>query len=216
MIRNSRSDPKLRALCFHVCVDTDCAESRVFPGTYNDIGAESRSLPSPCRHGLNASWCTTLCGSRELSLRHFHDRKRRAAAEDNVMTRIPPATKLPTQTNTRKGRFGPQPAAAAAANLPSASSPLADRPPPHSLLRKQRPAPGSACPSFPTQMATREQETRCVSTPRRAKTVLLRDALSFGSRHHLQRRTRQTHRENPATSAPFSILGILGVKRGAR
>jgi len=51
---NACSDPKLRALCFHVCVKTDGAESRVLPRTYNDIGAESRSCPSPCRLGL--SW----------------------------------------------------------------------------------------------------------------------------------------------------------------
>ena len=50
--RNACSDPKLRALCFHVCVKTDGAESRVLPRTYNDIGAESRLRPSPGRHGL--------------------------------------------------------------------------------------------------------------------------------------------------------------------
>jgi len=105
MIRNACSDPNLRALCFHVCVKTDGAESRVLPRTYNDIGAESRSRPSPCRHGLNASSGTTLCGARELSLRHVHDRKGRAAAEDIVMTRIPRATTLPTQTKPRKSGF---------------------------------------------------------------------------------------------------------------
>jgi len=31
--RNACSDPKLRALCFHVCVQTDGAESRVLPRT---------------------------------------------------------------------------------------------------------------------------------------------------------------------------------------
>jgi len=41
--RNACSDLKMRALCFHVCVKTDSAESRVLPRTYIDIGAESRS-----------------------------------------------------------------------------------------------------------------------------------------------------------------------------
>jgi len=50
--RNACSDTKLRALCFHVCVKTNGAESRVLPRTDNDIGAESRSRPSPCRHIL--------------------------------------------------------------------------------------------------------------------------------------------------------------------
>jgi len=57
--RISCSDPNLRALCFHVCVKTDGAESRVLPRTYNDIGAESSSRPSPCRHGLR--WAFSEC-----------------------------------------------------------------------------------------------------------------------------------------------------------
>ena len=50
--RSACSDYELRALCFHVRVKTDAAESGVLPRTYNDIGAESRSRPSPWRHGL--------------------------------------------------------------------------------------------------------------------------------------------------------------------
>ena len=50
--RNACYDPKLRGLCFHVCVKTDGAGSRELPRTYNDSCAESRSRPWPCRHGL--------------------------------------------------------------------------------------------------------------------------------------------------------------------
>ena len=51
--RSACSYYKLRALCFHVRVKTYAAESGVLPRTYNDIGAEPRSRPSPCRHGLS-------------------------------------------------------------------------------------------------------------------------------------------------------------------
>jgi len=71
--RNACSDPYLRALCFYVCVKTDRAESRVFPRTYNDIGAESRSRPSPCSHGLIQSFSiavTSFPRHGALSLSH--------------------------------------------------------------------------------------------------------------------------------------------------
>jgi len=110
----------------------------------------------------------------------------------------PPATKIPTRS--RGSAVISSTSRRCCANP---SPPLADRPPPHSLLR--RPVPGSASPSPPLRyntVATREQETGCASAPRRraepgAKTVVVPGALRILSVRVPPPLTAAMHRHAP-------------------
>ena len=97
--RYACSDPKLLALCLHVCVKTDGAESRVLPRTYDDIGAESRSRPSPCRPGVRLQAGYDGRGQRaSLGRLHQHRFPTSSLPTSHWRTPSPPPTGPPSPT----------------------------------------------------------------------------------------------------------------------